>query len=92
MSLLLSSHALDGETQANPKDSQVILKIATPLLHNLFFLLIAYVLTTTSSRPWLMWLNVIISLFVLPNQIKSGVLVSNQASFDFLTINTLFDH
>jgi len=39
-----------------------------------------------------MWLNVIISLFALPNQIKSGALISNQASFDFLTTNTLFDH
>jgi len=36
-----------------------------------------------------MWLNVNISLFALPNQITSGDLVSNQASFDFMTINTL---
>ena len=39
-----------------------------------------------------MWLIVIISLFALPHQIESGVLVSNQeASFGFLTVNTLFD-
>jgi len=28
----------------------------------------------------------------LPNQIKAGDLVSNQASSGFLTVNTLFDH
>jgi len=38
-----------------------------------------------------MWLNVIISLFALPNQITSGDLVSDQASFDFMTINILCD-
>jgi len=38
-----------------------------------------------------MRLNVIISLFALPNQITSGGLVSDQASFDFMTINTLCD-
>ena len=39
-----------------------------------------------------MWQNVIISVLSLPNQIKVGVLVSNQASFGFLTVNILFDH
>ena len=38
-----------------------------------------------------MWLKVIISLFALPNQITSGDLVSDQATFDFMTINILCD-
>ena len=59
------------------------------LLHILFFFLTADVLTVSSSRTCLMWLNVIISLFALPSQITSGDLVSDQASFDFMTINTL---
>jgi len=82
---------LHKKTSPNSRENRNVGNTVARLLHILFFFLIAYVLTTTSSQTCLMWLNVIISLFALPNQITSGDLVCDQASFDFMTINTVCD-